>query len=366
MLQNMNNKKIQIFVNKIRTLQNGETLVNLSSVKCFTNSQENFPNKDLNENIENYLNKSKIWEKGLRSLENPVLRGSFILILSEEKLDFFDKIAKKAFEEIISKELVQIKTSSKLLPTLHLKTDPGKIQNGRPGVYVIQHRETGECIVGQTKDLKKRLNQYTSRSRQATLTKTSKIHKNFYEAAQKISADFDYSQVFQKYVVYTWVDENGKALDIESFLEFQNQMNYLEHRLILAFFESGFIYNLKDVAPQLFKKKILSTNIENIENFSPCTAVQTGNKAKPFRIGNHYFKSSTDYARFRKSLESPSKIFLSMPQLRKKLRKNSANFASEVRYLTDQEIQDISNANFFYSLFVKHKFFSFSKKLFFK
>jgi hypothetical protein len=345
----MNNKKIQIFVNKIRTLQNGETLVKSYTFKCFTSFQENFTNQDLNENTENDFNKSNIWEKGLRSLENPVLRGSYILILSEEKLHFFDEIAKKAFEEIISKELVQIETSSKLLPTIHLETDPGKIQNARPGVYVIQHKETGECIVGQTKDLKKRFNQYTSRSRQATLKKTSKINKNFYEAVQNILAEFDYSQVFQRYVVYTWVDDNAEALDIENSLELQNEMNYLEHRLILAFFESGLAYNFKDVAPQLLKNKILSTNSENVENLPRCTAVQTGHQAKPFKIGTHYFKSSSDYARFRKSLESPSKNFLSMPHLRKKLRKNSEDFTSEVRYLTDQEIEEISNANLFYS-----------------
>eukprot|EP00882_Tetradesmus_deserticola_P000021 GHRQ01000022.1.p1 GENE.GHRQ01000022.1~~GHRQ01000022.1.p1 ORF type:complete len:180 (+),score=9.46 GHRQ01000022.1:723-1262(+) len=173
----MKNKKIQIFVNKIRTLQNGETLIKPYTFQCLASFQENFTNQDLNENTENdFGNKSNLLQKGLRSLENPVLRGSFILILPEEKLNFFDEIAKKAFEEIISKKLVQIQTSSKLVPTLHLQTDRGKIQNKRPGVYVIQHKETGKCIVGQTKDLRKRFNQYTSRSRQVSYTTATKIN----------------------------------------------------------------------------------------------------------------------------------------------------------------------------------------------
>eukprot|EP00882_Tetradesmus_deserticola_P000312 GHRQ01000346.1.p3 GENE.GHRQ01000346.1~~GHRQ01000346.1.p3 ORF type:complete len:127 (-),score=19.62 GHRQ01000346.1:183-563(-) len=126
-------------------------------------------------------------------------------------------------------------------------------------------------------------------------------------------------------------------------------MNYLEHRLILAFFESGLVYNFEDVAPQLLKNIVLSTNSENVENLPRCAAAQTGNQAKPFKIGNHYFKSSKDYNKFCKSLESPSKNFLSMPHLRKKLRKNSEDLTLQVRYLTDQEIEEISNANLFYS-----------------
>jgi hypothetical protein len=36
---------------------------------------------------------SGVIEKGLKSLGNPVLRGSFILVLSEEDMNYFDKIA---------------------------------------------------------------------------------------------------------------------------------------------------------------------------------------------------------------------------------------------------------------------------------
>lgn len=345
--KNIDNKKFQIFVNKTRTLQNGETLVKPHTFQNFTNFQQNFKNQDFNEKIEKNCDISNLWKKGLQSLENPVLRGSFILILSEEKLSFFDEIAKKAFKEIIANELIQIQTSSKFLPTIHLQTDSGKIQNGRPGVYVIQHKETGECIVGQTKDLRKRFNQYTSRSKQTTLTKTSKINKNFYQAAQKSSADLDYSQIFQRYVVYTWVDENAQALNIESSLELENEMNYLEHRLILAFFECGLVYNFQDVAPQLVKNTILVTNNENVENLKRRPAVQTGHQPKPFKIENYYFKSSSDYQKFRESVENP-KQFLSMPHLRKKLRKNSEDLSSEIRYLTEQEIEEISTANLFY------------------
>jgi hypothetical protein len=49
-------------------------------------------------------------------------------------LHFFDKIAKKAFREIIAKEPVQIQTSSDILATVYLQTDPGRIQSKRPGV----------------------------------------------------------------------------------------------------------------------------------------------------------------------------------------------------------------------------------------
>ena len=39
-------------------------------------------------------------EKGLKSLDNPVLRGSFNLVLTDEKMDFFDNIAKNAWKAI--------------------------------------------------------------------------------------------------------------------------------------------------------------------------------------------------------------------------------------------------------------------------
>ena len=57
------------------------------------------------------------------------------------------------------------------------------------------------------KNLKKRFNQYTSRST-GIFSKTDKINQNFYiEVQQNLQNSLDYSQVFQRFVVYTWVDE---------------------------------------------------------------------------------------------------------------------------------------------------------------
>jgi hypothetical protein len=97
-------------------------------------------------------------------------------------MKFFEEIAKKAFIEVMSYELS--KTCDKDLNTIHLTTDPGGIQNNRPGVYIIRHMGNGFCVSGQTKNLKKRFNQYTSRSTNIYSEK-NKINKNFYIAVQK-------------------------------------------------------------------------------------------------------------------------------------------------------------------------------------
>lgn len=51
---------------------------------------------------------SQIIQKGLKNLDNPVLRGSFILVLAEQDMDFLDTIAKQAFREVM-----QIETAKK-------------------------------------------------------------------------------------------------------------------------------------------------------------------------------------------------------------------------------------------------------------
>jgi hypothetical protein len=84
--------------------------------------------------------------------------------LNEAKLNSLDEIAKKAFIEVMSIELTTVTRSNSVLRTVHLEIDPGKIQSQRPGIYIIQNRITGGCIVGQTTDLRKRFNQYTNRS----------------------------------------------------------------------------------------------------------------------------------------------------------------------------------------------------------
>lgn len=332
--------KIQNSINKISTLLNGENLIKPRFLLCSASLHE-----------ENSSIEMSIVEKGLNSLDNPVLRGSFTLVLAKEKLTFLDQIAKKAFLEVMPNELSKTTTASPFLRTIHLQTDPGRVQSGRPGVYIIhyiiQHREMGMCIIGQTKDLKKRFNQYTSRSKHNFLSTTNKINKNFYQAVQQSLKNFDYSQVFQRYVVYTWVDENGKALHIDKSLELQNEMSYLEHRLILAFFECGLAYNFQDVAPQLVKNIILEDNNGNVDTFPVRTSVQTGHQAKPFKIENLYFYCSGDYQTFRQSLDKNSrKKFFAMPILRKQLQNNDGN--SKARYLTTQEIEEVLTKGLFY------------------
>lgn len=267
----------------------------------------------------------------------------------KKKLNFLDEIAKKAFNEVMIKGISKITTLSPLLPTIHLQTDTGRKQNKRPGVYIIQHRETGACIVGQTKDLRKRFNQYTSRSKNIDFTTTNKINKNFYQAVQKIPANIDYSQVFQRYVVYTWVNQNGKALDIQNCLKLKNEMNYLEHRLILEFFECGLTDNFEDVGPQFMENVVLHTNSGITNRLPRDPAIQTGHQAKPFKIENHYFYSSVDYEKFRKSLGNKTGKFIAMPSLRKKLLKNTENINSDVRYLNRQEIDQAFKEGLFYN-----------------
>nr|YP_007890181.1 putative site-specific DNA endonuclease [Pleodorina starrii]AFY64450.1 putative site-specific DNA endonuclease [Pleodorina starrii]QLL26241.1 putative site-specific DNA endonuclease [Pleodorina starrii]QLL26243.1 putative site-specific DNA endonuclease [Pleodorina starrii]QLL26245.1 putative site-specific DNA endonuclease [Pleodorina starrii]QLL26247.1 putative site-specific DNA endonuclease [Pleodorina starrii] len=74
-----------------------------------------------------------------------MLRGSFSLVLTEEQMDFLDSIAKKAFMGISSHGLFPATSLSEPLNTIHLTTDPSKIQNGRPGVYIIKHVKNGMC-----------------------------------------------------------------------------------------------------------------------------------------------------------------------------------------------------------------------------
>nr|YP_009184712.1 putative GIY YIG homing endonuclease [Oogamochlamys gigantea]ALO62833.1 putative GIY YIG homing endonuclease [Oogamochlamys gigantea] len=238
------------------------------------------------------------------------------------------------------------------LSTIHLKTDPGGIQNNRPGVYVIKHIENGMCIVGQTKDLKKRFNQYTSRSKGAS-TEINKINKNFYVAVQEaINNEYSYSQVFQRFVVYTWVDENKKPLDMDSSLVLKNEMNYLEHRLILAFFECGLCYNFNDVSPQFIdlRQPEKNTTIANPKQKTKFSEKLAGpRQAKPFKVDNFFFYSSNDYLAFRNSIgESEKKKFLAMPGLRKRLKQNINSYTAEIRYLTKQEILDAKKKDLFY------------------
>lgn len=345
---------------KIRTLLNGETLNKPQSLKHSTGSiesdEKSNPNMDFNP-IEENLNSGdekkrmdpQLIEKGLKSLENPVLRGSFSLVLSDDKLSFFDSIANKAFLEIVSSEISNVSSLDIGLNTIHLETDSGGVQNKRPGVYVIKNRKNGKCIIGQTANLKKRFNQYTSRS-QNPFQKNNAINKNFFLAVQEaIKEGLAYRQVFQHFVVYTWVDENKKSLDVENSLELKNEMNYLEHRLILAFFESGLAYNIKDFSPTLIEQAILPeiTNKNNPITRQALSQILVGpRQAKAFKVKDLYFQSSVDYEKFRRATPENRKKFLSLPYLRKKLRQNDQD--SEIRYLNPEEVKKAREENLFY------------------
>jgi hypothetical protein len=299
-------------------------------------------------------------EKGCQSIENPVLRGSFCFVLTNEQMDFFDKIAKTAFAEIMNiQKPKKITFASPDLYTHHLTTDQGKVIHNRPGVYVIMNVQTGECIIGQTVNLKKRFNQYTSRGK-AMLSEKIGINKNFFLAVQKeLKKGFDYSQFIQRFVVYTWVDENKKPLDVQNSLSLQNEMNYLEHRLILAFYECNLCYNIQDVSLKFAKFPNRSDSDIKIEEelFSQksCDELQSfvsrvkgPNQAKPFQVEGQYFLTTGDYAIFRKSLEqNQRKKFLAIQNLRRILQTNKHNLSSNTRYLTFEEIQKAWHNNLF-------------------
>lgn len=355
-----NLKNMKKRVNQIRTLLNGESLKKPQIVNCLDNNSQNSEisvSKQIEGNQEREIDQN-IMQKGLQSLDNPVLRGSFNLVLNEKQMDFWDEIATKAFKEIMSKKLKDVISKSNELYTIHLETDPGKIQNKRPGVYIIQNIENGMGVVGQTKNLRKRFNQYTSRGKRTSLGLDDKINKYFYNDVQQImNRNLEYSQVFQRYVIYTWVDENKKPIDIDSSLEIKNQVNYLEHRLILALHECDLCYNINDVSPQLKDKEpeavILPVNIKNSSGTQPKIhnpkRVVGPNQAKPFKIGDLYFYSGNDYVKYRDSLDLESrKKFLSLPHLRNKLRENTKNSQSTMRYLTKEEIQEAITEDKFY------------------
>ena len=285
-----------------------------------------------------------------------MLRGSFTLVLTDDKLAFFEDIAKKAFQKITSSEISDLTPSSIGLDAIHLETDPGRVQKNRPGVYVIQNLINGKCIIGQTVNLKKRFNQYISRSQKEFQEKSGINKKFFLEVQEAMDKGLAYNQVFQRFVVYTWVDENKNPLNVQNSLELKNEMNYLEHRLILAFFESELAYNIKDVSPQLSEQVTLpETNNTNnpttiaIRSAIPKITAGPG-LAKAFKIEGLYFRSAVDYEKYRKSNSGNEnkKKFQSSLTLRKKLRENESDQNSTTRYLTPEEITKAKEENLFY------------------
>lgn len=140
-----------------------------------------------------------------------------------------------------------------------------------------------------------------------------------------------------------------KPLDIDKSLQLKNEMSYLEHRLILAFFESGLAYNVKGVAPYYNELDPFPPVTPKIATGKRPQAKQTGHQSKSFKVNTYYFESSSQYEKYRKTLdENSKKQFLSMPVLRKKLAANPADDLSlEIRYLTNDEINDCIANNLF-------------------
>lgn len=306
--------------------------------------------ENTSENVNSKEISLDIIQKGYDSLDNPMLRGSFSLVLNEKKIEFLDSVAKKAFEEIMLTKLMTVTNASKPFNTIHCITDPDRIQTKRPGVYVIKNVETGMCIVGQTKDLRKRLNQYSSRSIRPSSASDNlnRINMKYrYDAQQAIKKGLAPSQLFQRYVVYTWVDQNGHALDVDSSLNFKNEMLYLEHRLILAFFECQLCYNLEDAVALLqLRESPLITNTTDEEDIPSSPLVYHKQPSKPFKVRDLYFYGLNDYSAFRESLYgSERKQFYGIPSLRKYLRSNSGNLNAEMRYLTSEEILEANQKN---------------------
>lgn len=302
-----------------------------------------------------------IIKKGLQSLENPMLRGSYNLVLSNNQMDSLDCIAHNAFIEITSHALFTPEASDPSLGTAFLQTDTAKTLKGRPGVYVIKNVENGMCIVGQTIHLRARLNQYSIRGVQIS-PKRDRINKNFYNAVQlAIQNGLKYNQIFQPYAVYSWVDSKKKALDVSNSLSLRNEMNYLEHRLILAFFECKLCYNLEDVFPELNTVDSLPSPPAPVENTNASQGLQSSlpitksaHKPKPFKVGSNYFRSKPHYSKYRALLsEAERKKFKAVPALRAELEKNASKLKSnpnlnvETRYLTEQEVKEAEAKSLF-------------------
>ncbi len=281
-----------------------------------------------------------------------MLRGSFSLVLSEDRIDFLDNIAKTAFIEITSHDLFTPNSTSNPLSTAFLSTDTAKTLNERPGIYVIKSVENGMCIVGQTLNLRKRLNQYTIRTKE-TSSESQKINQHLRFAVQQAAQNgIQYNQAFQRYAVYTWVGDDKKALEINFTL--QNEMNYLEHRLILAFFECKLCYNINDVAPQLNLATINSLpspplTVESTQtSTSEPALIKSAYVAKPFKVNSLYFYSKPQYTKYRDSLSADErKRFKAVPSLRLELERNKNNLNATTRYLSSEEIQEGETKGYF-------------------
>jgi hypothetical protein len=345
-----------------RTLLNGESLSNLVlnplsllnhhgdwNVVCSAirrTNQSSVPgNNEPEEKEEQTFFDPTLVEKGLKSLDNPVLRGSFSLVLANERLNFLDNIAKNAWKEITSRGLRTVTASSPQNLTIKLKTClPNVVQTKRGGVYVIQNVETGMAVTGQTTNFDNRFNQYAARASRFTPTKGDNINKAYYKEAQEVKARTGNANLaFQRYIIYSWVNEAGESLDLENSRDLRNEMSYLEHRLILAFYECGLAYNTNDSAPQINDFVTLDDQFltETEKEQLPVGGIK---ETKPFKVDGKAFLSMGDYWAFKDSLGQPRG---NRKRLRDKLVNNSNDIESDTRYLTEGEIKYYEANNLF-------------------
>lgn len=176
-----------------------------------------------------------------------MLKGSFTLVLSEKKLNSLDEIAKQAWAKITSHQLRTVTQMSPANKTIVLPMCPsGVVQKKYGGVYVILNVENGKAVIGQTTEFKNRFNQYAARASRSNPVEGDSINKAYYKDAQAVKARTGNANLaFQRFIVYAWLKEDITSRQI------RNEMLYLEHRLMLAFFECGLAYNTNDSAPQL-------------------------------------------------------------------------------------------------------------------
>ena len=119
-------------------------------------------------------------------------------------------------------------------------------------------------------------------------------------------------------------------------------MSYLEHRLILAFYECGLAYNTNDSAPQLNDYvKLDFSPAETKEESQPVGGIK---ETKPFKVDGKFFLSMGDYWAYKDSLNLPRG---NKQRLREKLVNNSNDIESDTRYLTEEEIEDCKEKGLF-------------------
>jgi hypothetical protein len=282
-------------------------------------------------------------EKGLNSLDNPVLRGSFNLVLKDEKMTLLDNIAKNAWKAITSRDLRTVTSKSPQNTTIKLPMcPPNVVQTNRGGVYVVLNVENGKAVIGSTINFDNRFNQYAARASRSVADQRDNINRAYYKEAQEIKARAGHPSLgFKRFIVYAWVDDAGKSLDLSS-INLINEMRYLEHRLLLAFFECGLAYNTHDVSPQL--NELTALDIPLTETEVQRQPVGGNKKTKPFKYENMFFRSMGDLLAYRKSVNLS---ILNKERVRDKLKENSNHMKSDTRYLTEEEIQDCKEKSLF-------------------